>query len=72
MIDPRKYWTMCRLHDWLYEESDDPAVNREGKASEEELLILRDKSPEHRAVFDAWHNYYFAAGPKPEEPKMER
>lgn len=70
MIDPRKYWTMCRMHDWLYEYSDDPGVYREGKDSLDELLTLRDKTPEHRAVYDGWYAYYFEAGPKPEEPKV--
>lgn len=70
-MDARKFWTMCRLHDWFYQWSDDPGVYRAGRDSLETLEMYAAKSPEHRAIYDAWHAHYFESGPKPVEPKME-
>ena len=70
-MDPRKYWTMCRTHDWFYPYSDDPGVNRDGKEARAALLTLADLKPELMDVFKAWEDHMFASGPRPPEPKME-
>ena len=71
MIDARKFWTMCRLHDWHYHMSDDPEVYRDGRESEERLLELAEASPEHSTVYGAWYAYHYENGARPEEPKLE-
>lgn len=71
MIDARKFWTMCRLHDWHYMMSDDPEVYRDGRDALNRLIELSEQSPEHTAIFAAWYNYHNDNGPKPDEPKLE-
>lgn len=68
-MDPRKFWTMCRIHDWFYHMSDDPSVYREGADRESDILAIAEKSPAHRAVYEAWRAYHFESGEKPSEPK---
>lgn len=70
-MDVRKYWTMCRLHDWLYEYSDDPSVYREGYESHNELIRLANGRPEFVDMYHAWYEHAFNCGPRPAEPKME-
>lgn len=71
MIDPRKYWTMCRVNDWLYVYSDDPEVYRYGKESNERLVSLTDGRPELADIYNAWRDHVFNCGPRPAEPKLE-
>lgn len=68
-MTPRKFWTACRIHDWTYMYSDDPEVYRNGKEEREALLRIADKGPDFKRVYDAWHDYHFDSGAKPEEPK---
>jgi len=70
-MDARKFWTMCRLHDWFYMMSDDPGVYREGKESMENLESIMYGKPDLYEVYDAWRAHYYEAGPKPAEPKVE-
>ena len=70
-MDLRKYWTACRLHDWLHMMSDDPEVYRAGRDNLERLREIAALSPEHAEMFEAWQHHAFDAGPKPKEPKME-
>lgn len=71
MIDPRKFWTMCRLHDWYYSYSDDHSVYEAGAASHDDLLAIAKKSDEHWRIYQDWHDYHFNSGAKPEEPKLD-
>lgn len=71
MIDARKFWTMCRLHDWFYMMSDDPEVYRDGLESEERLQELAEQSPAHAEIYAAWHDHHHGTGPVPTEPKLE-
>jgi len=71
MIDPRKFWTMCRLHDWWYMMSDDPGVYREGAESEADIMREAWGNPALTAIYEAWKDHVFGAGAKPVEPKME-
>lgn len=68
-MTPRKFWTMCRIHDWTYMYSDDPEVYANGVKSLNDLLRIADKGPEFEEVYNAWENYHFHCGPKPDEPK---
>lgn len=70
-MDARKYWTMCRLHDWHYTMSDDPEVYRNGKDSESYLLSLAHKDPAMADVYKQWREHHFGTGPRPIEPKLE-
>lgn len=70
-MDARKYWTMCRLHDWHYTISDDDAVFQAGAESEDQLMHLAWKNPELRDIFHAWREHHYRSGPKPAEPKLE-
>lgn len=70
-MDPRKFWTMCRIHDWFYMMSDDPVVYRDGFDSEKELSRIAAKSPKLTEVYEAWREHMLGTGPKPAEPKME-
>ena len=71
MIDARKFWTMCRLHDWFYMMSDDPEAYRNGLESERRLMELAIQSLDHADIYEAWRAYHFESGPKPVEPKLE-
>jgi len=71
MIDARKFWTMCRLHDWFYMMSDDPHVYREGGESRERLEEIRRESPAHAEIYEAWRAHHYDAGARPMEPKVD-
>lgn len=70
-MDVRKFWTMCRIHDWYYSYSDDPGVYREGAESEADLARIAAKSPELMDMYQAWRDHMFGSAAKPEEPKLE-
>lgn len=70
-MDPRKFWTMCRLHDWFYYMSDDPGVWRDGQDSEDKLLSLAHDNPALTEIYNQWRDYHFSNGTKPAEPKLE-
>lgn len=70
-MDARKFWTMCRLHDWFYMMSDDPEVYRSGEESLENLEALMRNRPDLYAVYDAWRAHHYEAGAVPVEPKLE-
>ena len=71
MIDARKFWTMCRLHDWFYMVSEDPEVYRDGEESLDRLEDLMRGRPALEAVFEAWRVHHYECGPVPVEPKLE-
>jgi hypothetical protein len=71
MIDVRKYWTQCRLHDWHYMMSDDPEVYRMGKDSEDYLVSLAHNDPAMAEVYKQWQDHARNCGPRPAEPKLE-
>lgn len=70
-MDPRKFWTICRLHDWFYPYSDDPGAYREGKEEQERLFGIAQTDPALMTVFRQWESHMWDAGPRPDEPKME-
>lgn len=70
-MDARKFWTMCRLHDWFYYMSDDPGVWRDGQDSEDRLLQLANDNPALTEVYNQWRDYHFSNGAKPVEPKVQ-
>lgn len=70
-MDARKFWTMCRLHDWFYYMSDDPGVFREGQDSEDALIRIAEQDPACNEVYEAWRKYHYDSGPKPDEPKIK-
>lgn len=71
MIDARKFWTMCRLHDWFYMMSDDPEVYRNGKENEDYLVSLAHNDTALTDLFKQWQDHYYECGPRPTEPKLE-
>jgi hypothetical protein len=71
MIDARKFWTMCRLHDWFYSMSDDPEAYRNGADMEERLIELARLSPAHAEIYEAWRTHHYDAGARPAEPKLD-
>lgn len=70
-MDARKYWTMCRLHDWHYTHSDDPEVYRNGQENEDHLLRLAHGNDALTEVFKQWREYHYGNGARPAEPKVE-
>ncbi len=70
-MDARKFWTMCRLHDWFYMMSDDPAVYRNGEEYLENLERIMMGRPDLYAIYDAWREHHYEAGAVPPEPKLE-
>lgn len=70
-MDARKYWTMCRIHDWHYSMSEDSEVYRNGKEAEQQLVHLTDTYPALRPIYEAWREYHFGSGARPAEPKLE-
>ena len=71
MIDARKFWTMCRLHDWFYMMSEDPEVYRDGEEYLDRLGDLMRGRPDLYAIYDAWRAHHYECGPVPAEPKLE-
>lgn len=70
-MDKRKYWTACRLHDWHWFMSDDPAHRDEQQDVAELLGEARKTSPELERIYNEWHEFHFNCGPKPTEPRLE-
>lgn len=70
-MDPRKFWSMCKYHDWYYFMSDDPGVFREGRDAEDELLRLTHEDPALMDIYNQWREHHFNAGARPVEPKLE-
>lgn len=70
-MTPRKFWTMCRLHDWTYMYSDDREAYRNGKEENEALINAALSNPELMDIYHAWEDYHFRCGAKPAEPKMD-
>ena len=70
-MDARKFWTMCRIHDWHYEMSDDPEIYRMGAEADEQLSAIAASDPKLREIHDAWFQYHHNAGARPAEPKLE-
>lgn len=70
-MDPRKFWTACRVHDWWFHMSDDPGVYRDGRETEDYLHHLARKDPALMEIFVAWEQYNRGTGAKPDEPKLE-
>jgi hypothetical protein len=70
-MDPRKFWTACRVHDWHYEMSDDPEVYRMGSEADKHLSALAASDPKLRAIHDAWYQHHHNCGPRPAEPSLE-
>lgn len=71
MIDARKFWTMCRLHDWFYMMSEDREVYRDGEENLDRLEGLMRGRPDLEAVFKAWEVHHYECGPVPIEPKLD-
>lgn len=70
-MDARKFWTMCRLHDWSYMMSDDPAVYQAGLESLHNLHKTSRGRPDLQKILDAWDAHHFECGAIPPEPKLE-
>jgi hypothetical protein len=70
-MDARKFWAMCRLHDWHYEMADDSEVYRTGEEAHYTLTNLAYSDPVLTPIFEAWREYHYNAGARPAEPKME-
>ena len=70
-MDVRKYWTLCRLHDWHYMMSDDPEVYRNGKDYEDMLASMAHKDEAMAGIYKAWREYHHNCGPRPPEPSLE-
>ncbi len=71
MIDARKFWTMCRLHDWFYMMSDDPRMHDDGLEYECMLNDIAKKDPACAEIYAAWHDHHWNCGPVPTEPKLD-
>lgn len=69
-MDPRKFWTACRVHDWFYMMAEDPGAYRDGHDNEEHLQSMANNDPALTPIFKAWEDYYRGTGQKPDEPKM--
>jgi predicted hydrolase (HD superfamily) len=70
-MDARKYWTMCRIHDWHYEMADDPDAYRNGRDTHETIKDMAEKDAALRPIYEAWKEYHYRAGAHPAEPKLE-
>lgn len=70
-MDARKFWTMCRVHDWYYQYSDDSEVYRNGRDSEEELYRIATENPDLQTVLAQWREFHFDNGRRPDEPKLD-
>lgn len=71
MIDPRKYWTMCRMHDWFYMMAEDPGAYRDGRDNEYELRSMGESDPRLMEIFTQWEDHFRNCGARPDEPKLE-
>ena len=64
----KEYYQQLTRHDWFYEYSDDHSVWQRG--SDKERQLMRDARKDKRAetLFEAYRNYMFKGGDKPEAP----
>lgn len=53
------YHAKLSHHDWYYEYSDDHSVYMRGSKSLLECNLAAKLSPQHKALFDKFHAYYF-------------
>lgn len=63
-----EFYVHLKRHDWTYMMSDDPGVYRRGSEFESKLKAMAKTSPEHLALFDAYQEFVWGRGPKPEDP----
>ena len=56
-ITLKEYWEKLRFHDWTYMMSDDGEVYRRGDAAHAKIKSYGKLSPEHQALFDAFHKH---------------
>lgn len=62
------YYDLLAAHDWSYMMSDDAGVYNRGSSAAAKLQAHAKASPEHQALYDAYYNYFWKKGPKPERP----
>lgn len=78
MADPetlRAFYDRCKNVDWYFDYCDDGAAYNRGRAAMSKLEADAKQSAEHKAIFDAWHDYYHVGKPPgqdPSKPKPER
>lgn len=65
------YFTLCQYFDWMYAMSDDNHVYTAGNAGERNLVKYYEANPEWKAIYDAWHDFYYSGSNfgKPQAPK---
>lgn len=63
-----EFYNMLDRHDWFYEFSDDRSVCMSGKQEESKIKSISARSPERKALFDAYYNYVWEGGEKPSRP----
>lgn len=70
-----EFYDMIDSFDWSYMMSDDHGVWQRGSARESRLLSIAKQSPEHQALWDAFHKHRWSGdhmgtekAPKPERP----
>jgi hypothetical protein len=61
-------YRMLEQHDWYHVMADDRRVCLSGEREESKLKSIAAKSPERKALFDAYHNYVWKGGEKPSKP----
>lgn len=63
-----EYYDELSRHDWTYMMSDDSTIYRRGQKIRDHLEVVSRQSPEHLKLFNAYKNYAWGKGPKPERP----
>ena len=64
----KEYYQQLAFHDWFYEYSDDHSVWQRGSDKERQLMNDARKDKRAEALFEAYRNYMFKGGDKPEAP----
>ena len=64
----KEYYRQLTFHDWFYEYSDDHSVWQRGSDKERQLMSDARKDKRAEQLFEAYRNYMFKGGDKPEAP----
>ena len=58
-----EYYDLLEAHDWTYNFTDDHRVWKLGQATQNNIVRISNKSPEHEELYKAFSNHVFSGFP---------
>jgi hypothetical protein len=58
-VTRQDYFILCSDHDWTYDYSDDPQVQRRGDLQRHWLINIANQNSGYHAIYQQWHDYIF-------------